>query len=110
MKLVQSILIIILFVLLSSTQSMAQEALPENFEYPWRIEFQDKWIARNTQDPELVLNIPSNAIVRYCAGEIIPLKLEYVGNRGNVTFEIVPDEESEIGVRYEIREIQILCD
>lgn len=97
------------FALQVTISCFAQE-LPENFEYPWRIEYQGKWVARNTVDTDLTLDIPRNVVLRYCAGNIIPLDLEYVGNRGAVTFEIIPDEKSEEGVRYEIREIQILCD
>jgi hypothetical protein len=110
MKLVQSILIIILFVFLAAAQSMAQEALPKNFEYPWRIEFQDKWIARNTQDPELTLDIPNDVVIWSCAGESIPLKSGLEGNKGSISFKIIQDEEIETGVRYEIYEIQTLCD
>ncbi|NLV96692.1 MAG: hypothetical protein GX043_05070 [Desulfovibrionales bacterium] len=93
-------------------QCLANEIpeFPKNFEYPWYLEYEDKWRVRNSVDANLVLDFPSNAVVKYCAGNTIRLTSEYAGNRGNVTFEIILDEESEIGVRYEIREIQILCD
>lgn len=97
------------FTLQLSISCFAQE-LPENFEHPWRLEYQGKWIVQNTVDTTLVMDFPASAIVRYCAGENIVLSAEYAGNRGNITFAIIPDQESETGVCYEIREIQILCE
>ncbi|GAB1408920.1 hypothetical protein MASR1M90_00740 [Desulfovibrionales bacterium] len=99
----------LVFVLLMCGACFGQE-LPKNFEQPWVLKYQGKWIVQNTTATDLVMDFPHNATVRYCAGEIIPLSVEYAENRGTITFEATPDQKSTTGVRYEIREIQILCE
>lgn len=111
MRKILFVLSMCIFVILTAMHCVAQESpeLPENLGSSWKIGYQGKWIVQNTQDSELILEIPSSAIIRYCAGEVVPLAMEYVGDTGIITFEMIADEESETGVRYEIREIQILC-
>jgi uncharacterized membrane protein len=118
-KVIKKILYLIaIFVFLFTSHCFAEklqeeqisQGVPDIFSSTWQIQYQKKWVVQDIQNPELILDIPSTAVIRYCAGEIISLSSEYAGNRGVVTFEIVQDEDSETGVRYEIREIQILCD